>query len=345
MNNNRLNKLKKVFSETDVDCLVLRKNADIFYYTGYPADNDILLCTPGGKKYFLTTPLTSNMAEIVMKPLGINVLNGNVGMSLKAVINDNKIKNIGCDTFSMPATYSKLIEPSSLVDISPTLSEFRLIKDSEEIKTIKKAAKLTERIWQNIQKHFGVSLSEIEIARLIDIEIRKVSDGNSFPTISATGSNSANPHAIPTKRRFGKNDILLVDFGLKIDNYCSDLTRIRAKGRINRTLNEMMSHVAKSQEKAIKKIKSGVQIKTVSEAAYGYLRDAGYGEYILHSLGHGIGLDVHENPGIHDKNTRVLKEGMIITIEPGLYVKGLGGIRIEDMVLVTKNGCEVLTKC
>ncbi|MBF0252276.1 MAG: aminopeptidase P family protein [Candidatus Omnitrophica bacterium] len=341
---NTQNKLKKIITKAEIDCLVLSKNTDIFYHTGYRADNDFLLCLANGKKYFLTSPLTEQMAKKSVSHLDIEVVSGNAGMNFKKIIKDNNLKKIGCDIFSLSTANSRLIKPSTIIDISGDLASLRLVKQPDEIIKIKKAAKLTKKIWTDMQKIFNEPFSEIEIARLFDIEIRRVSEGNSFPTICASGPNSANPHAVPTKRSFKNNDLLLVDFGIKIDGYCSDLTRIKAKGRINRTLDEMLLHVSKSQEKTLNIIMPGVQVKTLSLAAYGYLKKAGFGKYILHSLGHGIGLDVHESPGVHEKSSVILKEGMIITIEPGLYVKGLGGVRIEDMVLVTKKGCEVLTK-
>ena len=186
-------------------------------------------------------------------------------------------------------------------------------------------------------------MTEKEIGKLVDMCILDAGCTNSFPTIAAVGANTAHPHAVPTERRLKKNEHVLVDFGLRYKGYCSDLTRTWDNGRIDGQIRDFRKSVLKAQKAAIKMIKPGVMIGTLARESYNILNIVSKGEFILHGLGHGVGLEVHERPFLRMASTERLKKGMVITVEPGLYKEGLGGIREEDMVVVTEKGCEVLT--
>ena len=227
---------------------------------------------------------------------------------------------------------------------SDIVRDMRKTKKAGEIKTIRKAAKETVRIWREVKRHLKTGMSEREIASMIDVAIHRKGYSNSFPTIAAIGENTAYPHALAMGRRLKRGDHLLVDFGISLGGYCSDLTRIWAGGRIVRKIEELKKHVLKAHDRAIKRISPGVSTGSLVKEANRYFKDNNLGAYIYHGLGHGIGLDVHEAPSLRENSAEKLKEGMVVTIEPGLYIPGLGGIRIEDMVLVTKNGYEVLTR-
>ena len=145
-------------------------------------------------------------------------------------------------------------------------------------------------------------------------------------------------------RHLKKDDHLLVDFGIRVNGYCSDLTRIWAGGRIMRKIAQLRKHVRKARDQAIKKIKPGLSVGKLAKEANKYFKNNNVNKYIYHGLGHGVGLDIHEPPFLRDDSREKLKQGMVVTVEPGLYIPGIGGIREEDMVLVTKGGCEVLTR-
>lgn len=217
------------------------------------------------------------------------------------------------------------------------------IKQKKEIEYLKRAARLTVDIFDKISCKIKVGLRESDIASDIENIIKQKGYRRSFRTIVASGPNSAEPHARLTKRRFRKNDSIVVDFGVIYRNYRADMTRTYILGK-NKKLEFLYKTVKAAQGKAIKKIKSGVRISEVTKAANDFIRERALGKYILHSLGHGIGLRVHEAPKLSEKNKSILKKGMVVTVEPGLYIKGLGGVRIEDMVLVKKDGCKLLTR-
>ncbi|MCL2255769.1 MAG: aminopeptidase P family protein, partial [Firmicutes bacterium] len=175
-------------------------------------------------------------------------------------------------------------------------------------------------------------------AELIWESLRAGAEGMSFDPIVAYGENSAKPHHKPSDRRLEKNDIILIDFGVKHKGYCSDMTRTFSIGNVANELKVIYDVVLKSQEYALKHIKAGMTGHEADALAREYIKANGYGEKFGHSLGHGIGINVHEMPRVAEKSKCVLKEGMVITCEPGIYLEGLGGVRIEDMLTVTESG-------
>ena len=160
----------------------------------------------------------------------------------------------------------------------------------------------------------------------------------------ASGLNAAKPHAKPTQRKIKPNDLVVVDFGVIYRGYHSDMTRTRVIGKLNPKMKKLYRAVKLAQGEAIKKAKPGLRIADLVKGAHGILRRKGFGKYIMHSLGHGVGKKIHEPPKLSEKNKRCLKERMVITIEPGLYIKGVGGVRIEDMICLTRHGSKVLTR-
>lgn len=219
-----------------------------------------------------------------------------------------------------------------------------LQKNKTEIKYLRKAALITKRIFDSISKNIKPGRSESEIARAIELAIKNKGLRRSFKTIVASGPNAAKPHAKITTRKIKKSDLVVVDFGVIYGGYHSDMTRTVIVGKISPRLRRLYDTVKVAQTAAIKKAKAGLEISGFVGAIHGYMRKRGFGKYILHSLGHGLGKKIHEAPKLSEKNKSTLKKGMVVTIEPGLYVKDIAGVRIEDAVLITKSGARVLAK-
>ena len=215
---------------------------------------------------------------------------------------------------------------------------------SREIFLLRKGARITVQLFDKIKKEVKPGAREKNIAQKLESLMCEKGFKRSFTTIIASGPNAANPHAKITARRIKKNDIVVVDFGIIYKGYHTDMTRTVVVGKINSRLKLLYGVVRTAQKKAIKKIKAGIKLSLLAKEAHDHMRGKGFGKYILHSLGHGVGLRIHQPPKISEKNNRILKKGVVCTIEPGLYIKGLGGARIEDMVLVKEKGCEVFTK-
>lgn len=214
----------------------------------------------------------------------------------------------------------------------------------EEIARLKKAALITKNIYASLSKKIKPGVRESEIAALINKIVSSLGLKSSFKTICASGPNAASPHAKITDRKISQSDVVVLDFGIMYKGFCSDMTRMFTFGKINPRMKKILKAVKIAQKSAISKISAGKKISQLAAETHDMLRKKGFGKYILHTLGHGVGRKIHQAPKLSEKNGRRLKAGTVITIEPGLYIKGLGGVRIEDMVLVTAKGRKVLTR-
>ena len=220
----------------------------------------------------------------------------------------------------------------------------RQVKDTGEVRKIREATRIAIAALNFIQKQIVPGRTEIEIAGEIERFIRYQGGySSSFEIIVASGENSAYPHHVSSERKIRNQEVILIDMGVDYQGYKSDLTRVFFLGKINTLTRNIYALVRNAQAEAIRKIKPGRQIKEVDAASRQLISGAGYGDNFSHNLGHGIGLEIHEAPQICAREGSLLEEGMIFTVEPGVYLPGKFGIRIEDMVLVTRKGVELLS--
>jgi len=235
-------------------------------------------------------------------------------------------------------THVRLIPQSGIIEA------FRQFKDAGEIEKIRQATQITIKAYSYIQNFLKPGIKEIEVAAEIERFIRiEGATCASFDIIVASGPNSAKPHHQTSERKLKAAEAVLIDMGVEYQAYKSDLTRVFFIGKINTLIKRIYEIVRASGAAAIETIKPGVAISSIDKAARQFISKKGCGRYFIHSLGHGVGLEVHEAPFISDKVEQVLMPGQVFTIEPGIYLPGKFGIRIEDTVLITKKGCEVLS--
>lgn len=255
-------------------------------------------------------------------------------------------ENVGFEenyvTYAKYKEYIRKYKTNNLVETEDLIEKQRMIKDEEEIESIRNACNITDNCFSYILNYIKVGMTEKEIARKIDEYYEKNAEGKSFDTIVASGENSSKPHAVPTERRIQKTDIITIDMGCKVNGYCSDMTRTIFVGNIPEKVKEVYDLVLKNQEQVLKDMKEGTNTKQISKMVDNDFRLHDYD--FVHALGHGVGLDIHEAPILSCNSESTLKENMVVTDEPGIYLIGKFGIRIEDTVLITKNGCETLTK-
>ncbi|MBV9443649.1 MAG: aminopeptidase P family protein [Acidobacteriaceae bacterium] len=231
-----------------------------------------------------------------------------------------------------------------LKGLPDAIERLRMVKSMEEIATIRAAVRLNSIALEQALRHFRPSMTEIDLAAEIEYRMRRLgADGPSFETIVASGKRTALPHARPTDHHIQADQLLLIDVGANVAGYASDMTRTHAVGKLDSKRRRMYRAVLESQLAAIEATKEGVSCASVDGAARRVLRGFGMDNLFIHSTGHGLGLEIHEHPRIARREKTKLQAGMVITLEPGVYDEAVGGVRIEDTVVVTQNGCEVLT--
>ncbi|MFH1395145.1 MAG: Xaa-Pro peptidase family protein [Candidatus Omnitrophota bacterium] len=351
-----LKKIEKKIYKSNVDALLINDSVTIKYLTGFYSSGAFLLISKKEEPVYFVDSMNASLAEKPLKNKKIFciIAHGRVINALMFFLKDKKIrklafndKDISVREYEMFLHMNagiKLTEFIGNIAVSDFIDGLREIKTEKEIAIIRQAAKKTVQIWKEAKKRIKPGFSEKQIAAMIDMMILGHGYKNSFPTIVASGENTAYPHAVPTEKKFKKNEHLLVDFGIILKGYCSDLTRTLYNGRINPQIEVFKKNVLEAQKKAIKSIKPGVSLARVSKEIIHFFKNKKLDNYVLHGLGHGVGRNVHEAPFWRYNSPKRFKKGMVITIEPGLYMRNSGGIREEDMVLVTDRGCEVLTK-
>ncbi len=259
-----------------------------------------------------------------------------------------KVHSLGFDERHLVvASFRKLKDAltrkARLISTQGLIENLRAVKREDELSAIRKALHFHGKCYQYLKKIIRSGQTERQILEKLERFVLSHHQSFSFPPIIASGPNSCLPHARISDRKIKKNDLVLVDMGIEANGYKSDLTRMFFLGKIPHLVREVCEAVAQAQRLAITQIKPGVLAKNVDSCARNFLKEKNLGAYFSHSLGHGIGLEVHEKPGLSHRSPSVLEKGMVLTVEPGVYIPGRFGIRIEDMVLVTSQGSKVLS--
>ena len=265
---------------------------------------------------------------------------------LKDILGDAKKVGINAQSavYSSVMHLKKIKDDIEIVNVSQAIDDTVSIKDEKEIRATEKACEITSKVAQELPSMISEGVSEKEVAAEMDIRMRKLGGtGNAFETIAAFGSYSAECHHKPCDYKLKAGDTALFDFGSKYDMYCSDLTRTIFLGEPPDILRRAYEVVRKAQIAGIEKIRAGASASEPDLAARKIIDDSEFKGKFIHSFGHGIGMDVHQAIGVHPRSEQILRAGNIISAEPGIYIPGIGGIRIEDTVLVTEDGCRILT--
>lgn len=332
-----------------LDALLLSSPTQISYLTSYGGfsqlERDAFLLVSKKKSYLFTNSLLRN--EVTQKIKDIEVVEHTRGhpfaKNLAEIVKKEKIQRIGFESNNVTVTeYLTLTENVSCPFISVDLSSLRLIKQKKEIEQVKDACTIAKKAFNVTIKKIKPGISEKEVAALFEINILKLGASLSFPTIVAFGKNAATPHHHSDDTTLKINDLILIDFGAKYNNYCSDMTRTFSIGKPPREQLKAVDIVSMSQDLAVKYIenllneKKEISASSVDDIAREYILEKGYPS-IPHSLGHGIGIEVHEAPSLSPASNDKLLEGMVFSIEPGIYIDGKFGVRIEDLYAI-QNG-------
>jgi Xaa-Pro aminopeptidase len=365
----RIRMIRRDMSKKRIRCLIITKPANVTYTTGFMGEDSWAMIT-ANQVYFLTDSRYTEQAHKECAGCRIVERGGSMAEAVAQLAKKLKsFRTVTVEQSTSLANYEALKKhvKARFRTAAGIIETARSIKDSSEIAAIKTAASIAAQALKKIRRHIKPGVTESELAGMLDFQIRKLSATNSFPTIVAFGPNASRPHHQPGTRKLKNKDTVLIDFGAKYKGYCSDITRCfacdegilplsQAGGRMpaerkagtaspqaNPFYKKVYDVVEQAQAAAIKMIKAGVKIKQLDAAAREVIDKSGLPVY-GHGTGHGFGLEIHEDPFLKPDGKGVLKAGQVLTIEPGIYIPGKIGVRIEDDCLVTKTGCKILTK-
>lgn len=330
----------------DLEAVVIFNAVNRYYFCGYEASCGILLLTPK-KSYFITDARyvleakasLSDEFEIVERK-GLSAID-----FIARFVKDNSIQKVGYEGDTL--LYSEYLELKSigvkLVSVSEELAKMRSVKSKKELTLIRTAVQIAEKAFTNSIKKIKTGITERDVAIELEYQAKLLGgDGVSFDTIVAFGERTACPHSHPTTIKLEKNTPILIDFGVKCNHYCSDMTRMVSLGEPSSKIKALHSAVFSAQKYALSAIRAGLTGREVDSFAREYLTARGLGDNFTHSLGHGVGLEIHEAPTLSASNNEELLENMVVTCEPGAYLEGIGGVRIEDTLIVKNDGIELL---
>jgi Xaa-Pro aminopeptidase len=345
----RRKRLRALIKKAEADALLVTNFTNVTYLTGFTGDDSYLLATLNGESLVTDPRYTTQLEEecpglvLEIREPGVTMLQG-VGAAVKRA----KVERVGLEGTSATVSFQQSLMkalPSVKIVVTENLVErLRIVKDRDEVEATRVACQQARRAFDVVRAGLTSDMTELDVAAELEYQARRFgAKALSFPAIVAVGPRAALPHARPTSRRLSESDFTLIDWGVNSGLYMSDLTRIIVTGKISPKLRKIYGVVLKAQLAAIGAIRPGLTGEEVDRVARRIITRAGFGKAFGHGLGHGTGLEIHEAPRLAVGQKTKLRPGMIVTVEPGVYVPGWGGVRIEDDVLVTRTGHEVLS--
>lgn len=347
----RIEKLKEKMAELKMDSMLISNHANMRYLSGFTGSSALIYIS--NKKQILITDFRY-IEQATMQCPAFEIVNqgakGLIGTAME-IAESNGDKHIGFESdHTNYSTYVTLNKNTafSFVPTTEVVEVLRQVKDEEEIQKLRKAESIGDIAFSHIipfiTMEYKNGLTETDIALELERVMRMHgASGNSFSPIVAAGAKSSLCHAVPGRETLNEGDFVVMDFGCVYEGYCSDMTRTIMIGQPSEKHQEIYNTVLKAQEAALAAIKPGLKGKDIDAVARNIIKEAGYGDYFGHGLGHSVGIDIHENPRFSVTEERIITPGMVLTVEPGIYVPGFGGVRIEDMVVITEDGIDNLT--
>jgi Xaa-Pro aminopeptidase len=352
----RIIRVQAALRRQKIDGLLVSQPDNRRYLSGYTASDHgiqessgFLLIPAEGRPYLLTDSRFTLQAEAEAFHFQVKLYKKGLLQLLEKLLPQMGIRSLGFESdYLLHSTYLRLAAMAekrgvALKALSGLIASMRVVKTEDELALLRKSTKLNEKVFQSVYNTIEPGMTEREIALALELTMREMgAEGPSFDTIVAFGTNAAKPHAVPTDRELQAGELVLIDMGLVYQGYCSDMTRTFVAGKPDATYTDRHRLVRRAQLAGISAIRAGVTGVAVDRAARQVLIDGGYGDYFGHGLGHGVGLAVHEEPRLSPRSRKQLQAGMVVTVEPGIYLPEWGGIRLENMVIVTEDGCELL---
>lgn len=340
----RIGKIFKFMKEHDLPCITIKDVYTIRYLTGFTGDSSILYADDR-IAVLVTDGRYIDQARSELKYCRVQEYKGNIWETIAELAGAHQKVGFDGDAFSYEDAKALQAALTATVEmVSVSLRTLRLIKDERELESLWQASKIADGAFERLLKEIKAGMTEKELAARLEYYMRSLgSEGVSFDTIVASGHRSALPHGAPTDKVVEVGDFVTFDFGAMYNGYHSDTTRTIVMGMANSWHREIYTVVQEAQYRGMKAAKPGITGKELDAEIRDYIESRGYGRYFTHGLGHGVGLEIHELPNINSKGDIPLQEGMVFSIEPGIYIQGRGGVRIEDTVVLTKEGAHSLT--
>lgn len=346
---NELKQLMKSFPE-GIDAVIISSDLNRRYFTGMLSSAGTLLVTKE-KPYFIIDFRYIEKAKSVITDFDVILQENNIYAQIDEVFAKAGVENVAVEADCITVEeYEKLRSKlpryafSNSSDVSDIITELRAVKSQEEIECISKAQAITDKAFLHMLDFIKAGMTELEVTLELEYTMRKLgADGLAFDSIVVSGANSSLPHGVPSEKKIISGDFLTMDFGAAYQGYCSDMTRTVAIGEITEKQQKVYDTVLKAQLMAIEAIKPGVVCSSIDKLSRDYIYAQGYEGCFGHGLGHSLGLNIHENPRLSMLCEEIIKPNQIYTVEPGVYLSGEFGVRIEDMVVVTEDGCKNLT--
>ncbi len=343
----RLARVRDEFAAKGCDAMVVSSRSNVRWCTGFAGSSGQLVLTPD-TAILLTD---SRYRERAINELQDVRSDADVVLTTDMVVDASSLlspyESVGFEADHI--TWAESQDWTAALDGAPIatkliVAQLRSVKDEAELARMRAAAAVVDEVLADVLGLLRVGTTEAQLALALDDGIRaRGADGPAYETIVAAGPNSALPHASPSRRVFEEGDLVVVDVGAEVEGYRSDMTRTFAIGECPPKAREIVAVVAEAQAAGVAAVKAGIEASAIDEVCRSIITDAGFGEAFSHGTGHGVGLDIHELPAVRRANTAILLPGQVITVEPGIYLPGFGGVRIEDSVVVTESGCHPLT--
>lgn len=345
----RSNLKKSIKSRSGATALLVTNIKNVCYLTGFTGSSAYLLMTPK-RDYLLSDSRYQSQLQTEVSGLEIEIRDATTTLFelTHRILKTLKCSSIQYESDSMSKSefdrLESILQGTELIGTSGLVEALRAVKDKSEIAAIRKSIDVNQRAFNVIRAQLTREQTERTVAHNLEHQMRAFgAKGCAFDPIVGVGPRAALPHGRPSEKRIGESPIVLIDWGAEVDLYLSDITRVLVTGKITARFEKIYNVVLKANLAAIKKIRPGAKLKSVDATARKIIENAGFGKYFGHSLGHSFGLEIHEKPNLSPVAEGTLEAGMVVTVEPGIYIPDFAGVRIEDDILVTPDGFEVLT--
>ncbi|MBB6448916.1 Xaa-Pro aminopeptidase [Geomicrobium halophilum] len=343
---NRFEVIRTQFEQNGIDALLVESPTNRRYLTDFTGTAGAVLLT-SEDAFFITDFRYVEQAKSQCEGFKVVQHGGAMSAEIKKILDSHNVKSLGFEkaytSFQTYQLYQETFD-AELVPVAGIVENLRLFKSESELKTIKKASEIADAAFSHILTYIKAGVREREVAHELEFFMREQgAESSSFDIIVASGERGARPHGVASDKKIEKGDLITMDFGAYYKGYCSDITRTVALGEPSEELRHIYDTVLSAQLKAVEQIKAGMTGIEADEIAREMINGKGYEGHFGHGLGHGLGMEVHEEPRLSPKGNLVLEPGMVVTVEPGVYIPGKGGVRIEDDIVITEDGNERLT--